>query len=211
MDMKNADGQTFFSGEVGATKSDIETDEQSIKFLEDLRIIEEHLDVRFKCPEDVFENDLRDAEQIKNLLLDGYLLLKKEFFVRTATTMISNKMELNKLLDQSKKENSFFLICRDYFEGNLIGKRFPIGKFYVFTGPYSVNVQELQHKVDTFAEGDARKIVFECTSATKTVIYKDPKITDTVLELSGSFPEKPILINDMKLNLGFIYENHKKL
>ena len=208
-EMMSNTGISFFSGNHVKSNGQLEGDKTGIDFLKMVRLIEEYYDIRFKCPEELYERDWDHVEKIVQLINTKYLLMPDEYTLATASINVDDKEKLEALYLTAKRNNSFYLSCIDDFVCKLIGKKFKMGKLFVISGPYKIDKKDLKHKGSTFADGDSRNIVFSKTVETRTLLAIDgEEINISKLPYKKWKSGDIIQIGDMKLNFGFIIEQH---
>lgn len=205
-EMKNALGDVFFSGDNIIYEDGEDGDKAGIEILESLRLIEEQFDIRFKCPLDVYESDKEHIDLIVELLQNKYVVLKDEYTITTASMVINEVDKMKALYQQAKKENRFYLICKDSFSCELVGRSFDLEDLTVFAGPYTVDIKDIKYKKRTFVKGDSRTVMFSRTEETKTLFILQDHEGDNPESVRVPCEGAVIQIGNMKLNIGFIKE-----
>lgn len=136
----------------------IDLDEEGLNYLRKIEKIERYYDRKFYRPNDLYERDAEHIELINELIEKGFT--KKLKLGESVSTNFTERTKLRQFCEQAAKLNSFCLFYETEFFCNLFGVKFSMGQVLIVSGTYHVDLKDIQYKLDTFADGDSRKVVF---------------------------------------------------
>ncbi len=148
-----------------------EYDNETINILEELRKIENYFDAKFICPETVYQLDDKYRKELINFIEKGYSIISS-LRPDKIELSINNVDTLKSIYSMMNKSNCTYLYRLE--------KELPIlydatledeDLAYVF-GKYSVNLNDLKFKIDTFVKGDVRLVEFISISTADTYVTK---------------------------------------
>lgn len=189
--MSSIDGVTFFSGE--NICCDIECEKEWINLWEKLKRIEDFYDIRIKCPNECYENDLKLVDTILGIMDNKIVNMAR---LNNIKVSFNNTEIIKKILKILRVNKRIYLQNSNIYECNLFGKNFPLGKLKVLSGPYDVKIIDLFYKLLTFKDGDNRNIVFEACKDTKTYLMNDEIDCLPVLNINNPIAS----INNMEVS-----------
>lgn len=167
--IESKSGVKLISG--SGLKGSADVDEESTELLRKIGIIEKYYDVILCRPDELYERDLEHIELLNDLIENDYT--DKLSLGSTVSTDIIDFEELKKFYEQSKKNNSFCLVYEGVFYCKIFGVRFSLGEVLIVAGKYSIDGTDLKYKVDTFREGDSRRIIFTANDIFNTFFVVD--------------------------------------
>lgn len=178
---------------------------EGLDILEKLDRIQNHYDIKFYRPDEIYENDANKIDIIIELIENGYTSRLR--LGDKASVSISNADEIELIYKHAKADNSFYLKCETEFMCNLFGVSFNIGKAIVYSGKYKVNKRDVKYKFRTFKKGDQREILFEVKEDFKTYfVLNESKFQEEFIKNDNGL----IQIGHMNLDWGFISEKYIK-
>ena len=178
---------------------------EGIEILEKIDKIQDFYDVLFYRPDEIYERDDAQIDTIIKLIDNGYI---DNLQLKPISASVSNIDELKQLYEQAKENNSFYLTYENNFCCNLFGVKFSLGNVCIITGELSVDLSDLKNKIETFAEGDSRRIIFNESPDYNTFLIVDKeKAKEKVVIKKDSFIYS---VKPWNLNWGFIFEESDK-
>ena len=194
----NKKGDVVLSGDNIYGKADVNL--EAISFLKRVRNIENAYDIMFKCPDN--NSDFQKVEILNQIIEEGFTDAFKPF--ETATIDLTDEKDLRKICDCAKAKKTFSIICEDEFRCNLFGCDFSLGKGLVYMGKYEVDLEDALYKLETFKDGDSRKITLKKQANAKCWLVFDQ---DKYLLNKGDIDcTTCIELGNMNIRWDFIYE-----
>jgi len=201
--VETEDGQKIIQS--GTISIDKDITGEGIEILKKIDKIQGFYDILFYRPDEIYERDETQIDLIIQLIENGYI---EKVPVKLNTASISNLDELKQLYKQAEEKNSFYLTYEKEFYCNLFGVKFSLGNVCIITGELSVDLSDLKNKIDTFAEGDSRRIIFNESPDYNTFLIVDKeKAKEKVVIKKDSFIYS---VKPWNLNWGFIFEESDK-
>lgn len=201
--VETEDGQKIIQS--GTISIDKDITGEGIEILKKIDKIQGFYDILFYRPDEIYERDETQIDLIIQLIENGYI---DKLPVKLNTASISNLDELKQLYKQAEEKNSFYLTYEKEFYCNLFGVKFSLGNVCIITGELSVDLSDLKNKIETFAEGDSRRIIFNESPDYNTFLIVDKeKAKEKVVIKKDSFIYS---VKPWNLNWGFIFEESDK-
>lgn len=201
--VETEDGQKVIQS--GTISIDENITGDGIEILKKIDKIQDFFDVLFYRPDEIYERDEAQIDRIIKLIENGYI---DNLPLKLNTASISNINELKQLYKQAEEKNSFYLTYEKEFYCNLFGVEFSLGNVCIITGELSIDLLDLKYKIETFADGDSRKIIFNETPDYNTfLIVDEEKAKENVIIKKDSFIYS---VPPWNLNWGFIFEKDDK-
>lgn len=145
------------NGKLGIKETDIPSDLQ-IDALEKIIRIEEYFDITLAPPYEIFENDYRSLNLMIELIDNGHISCTS--MGSELTSPVDDYDSLQKLYQSAQKDNSFYFQYSKGYKCKLFSNEFRIGKLYAVSDSYSVDIEDLKKKIDSFEPGDVRVVRF---------------------------------------------------
>ncbi len=119
--------------------------------------------------------------------------------VEVSLEQIKNMKEL---YVRMTRNNSVYLHYIGEFSCDLFGKKFSLGDISILSGEHMVDLDDLKRKIETYEDGDMRKIILRAKSNYKTFFVTDEKKAKDSLEIK--MDSEILQLSPMNLNFGFI-------
>lgn len=165
----NSDNQVIMVGNDFKLMEDISYDEN---FLYRLIKIENTFQVIFQLPEKIDKDNKKTFNLLSSLVDEGFS--SRIHFSNEHIEMIDEKQLLS-LYEHSKHENNFYLANQGSFKCTLFSTDVYFKNVYYISGSYSLDLDDLKHKIDTLCEGDQRSIKFIANKHKIDFIVRNPK------------------------------------
>ena len=194
----NSNGDIVLYGENVSGNADASI--EVISFLKEVKIIEDTYDVMFKCPDNNSES--HKMKILNEIINEGFSDAFKPF--ETATIDLNDEEKLRKLCECAKYKKPFDIICKNEFRCKLFGCDFSLGKGLVYMGKYEVDYDDVLYKLETFKNGDSRKITLKKQSDAKCWLIFDQNkyfLSKGAIDYSTC-----IEFGKMNIHWDFIYE-----
>lgn len=150
------------------------------ELIEKLLELEKLYGIRFDIPETVTSDDLKKIDFLYNLGKLGY----DKCNIKIEKTEIEANKELLAAVDtQIKKGNRLFLSQDPECRFLLFNIDIPVGKVKLYSGPYYVDASDIEHKLDTYCEGDKRIIKFVKNAEFEVYIVKNEKAFESEMNI----------------------------
>lgn len=182
----------------------IETDEDSIKILKRIKIIEDFYGVRFYRPDEFYERDVEKLTILNDLIEHGYT--DKLKIGHKTSTNFYEKSTLKQFLKGIHKQKYFYVMYEGLFYCKLFGATFSLGNGVILAGKYHSCKRDIQYKIRTFKEGDSRRIAFDADEDfIKYFITDIDKFKNNVQML----PYEIFQVRKMDFEWRFIFDGNK--
>jgi predicted MPP superfamily phosphohydrolase len=179
-----------------------ETDTDGITILECLVKIEKFYDIKFWRPDDIYELDNNKIRLMLELIENGYTeQFKIDKKVMVGFDGISKMKEFYSIM---QCHNSVYLRYESEFYCSLFGVKFFLGKCIILAGEYEVELNDLKEKIETYKEGDLRKINLIAKNDSNTFFITDFEKAKEAVKIHNN--SEILMLPSMQLNFGFIYE-----
>lgn len=198
-----------FSGEKilygNSLKGNAEVDCDGIQILKNLAKIEMFYDIRFWRPDDIYELDDKNIKLMLELIDNGYT---NKFQIRKVIEVGLERLEkMKELYAKMLQNNSVYLRYTGHFFCDLFGKKFSLGDINILSGEYVVDLEDFKRKIETFENGDMRKIILRAKADYKTFFVTDKKKAKDSLKIK--MDSEILQLPPMNLDFGFIKEKAK--
>lgn len=150
-----------------------EADEVSVDILKKMEKIEDHFNIRFYLPDQIYERDLERIDLLIELIENGFTT--KISLNKIVSTSFYDNKKLQELYKKAKKNNAFTLKCKDSFWCHLFDVKFCLKNVAISTGKYRIDMKNVKYKIDTFMEGDTREVIFAAEDGYLTYFIIDEK------------------------------------
>lgn len=202
--VESISGERILSG--NSLKGSVEVDSDGIEILRNLAKIELFYDIRFWRPDDIYELDEKKIKLILELIDNGYT--NKFQMGQVVEVGLEQLKNMKELYVRMTRNNSVYLYYIGEFSCDLFGKKFSLGDISILSGEYMVDLDDLKRKIETYEDGDMRKIILRAKSNYKTFFVTDEKKANDSLEIK--MDSEILQLPPMNLNFGFIKEEDRK-
>lgn len=193
-------GTKILSGD--SINGSIEINTDGITILECLVKIENYFNIKSWRPDDIYELDNNKIKLVLELIENGYTKqFKIDKKVMVGFDCISRMKEFYSIM---QCHNSVYLRYESEFYCNLFGVKFNLGKCIILAGEYEVELNDLKEKIETYKEGDLRKINLIAKNDSNTFFITDFEKAKEAIKIPDN--SQILVLPSMQLNFGFIYE-----
>ena len=163
--IKSESGHTILQGDTMNVNEADSDNGDGISILEKIVQIENYFDVRLVSPEEVWESDLAKVDFLIDLIKNGYV--EKNLPVQTISVNANDSKWMNERCAEAYTGKKFSMWHEGNYEVNLYGKKILINGLKIFMEEFKIDVEDLQYKIDTYRDGDARNVNFQAEDNAK--------------------------------------------
>lgn len=172
------------NGEIIETGTKVEIlEERSVKseLLKKLLELEKIYGVRLDIPETVTDSDLKMIDFLCNLGKFGY----DTFDIELGDPEVEADGELLESVNtRVQKENRIFISKKPDRRFMLFNIDMPVGRPLLYSGPYSVDISDIERKLETYCPGDKRLIKLSGAENLNTYIVKDKSAFEKKMDIT---------------------------
>lgn len=197
--IKSNSGAIVLKGNNMNISKEAKSEERGIKILEKLVRIERAFDIRLVRPNDVYEFDDIKTDLLIELIEKGHTDK-----IRIGNIVDFNVNSLDKisyLYDKACSDNRFMLVHKGNYVCDFFGYTIKMKNYYVVSEIYKVDLEDVKSKIDTYKEGDIRKVILNALENQKTYFIADEQ---TYFRICNECDCEEIGILHMGINNDFI-------
>ena len=163
--IKSESGHIILQGDTMNVNEDNSDNEDGISILEKIVKIEDFFGVRLVRPDEVWEADLPKIDFLIALIECGYV--EKNLPSHMISTNTNDCQWMKERYADACAGKACSMWHQGNYEVNLYGKKIPIYGLKIFIEKFEIDAEDLQYKIETYREGDARNINFRAVDNSK--------------------------------------------
>ncbi len=140
--------------------------------MDSLRRVEFYFDVRFTLPGVITEQDRQKLEILTDLAVNG---CTSRIPVDKTQWEDADGNALRTAAELLGSGDTLVLRSKEKCSVTLFGVNISFGTVDVLSGPYRIDRKDLQKKLDSYCEGDIRRLRFDAAPDVQTWLIQDPK------------------------------------